>query len=144
MMQPECEKVASSMQSLARAAAAEPNSHGFTEAASSSSSGASQYEASEDEAASSAYDSDASDLFHLEVETAATWETPQDKDMRVAHILAAQMRRHPLVPALPHDETASTSYIGVQFGFKLPAAHCAFKGCSWTGDTKDSIVEHVV
>ena len=54
------------------------------------------------------------------------------------------MRRHPLVPPQPNDDTASTSFIGVQSGLKLPAAHCAFRGCCWTGDTKDSIEEHVV
>ena len=97
-----------------------------------------------DDDASSAYDSDASDLFHLEVESAATWETPQDKDMRVAHILASQMRRHPLVPALPDDDSGSCSFIAVDSGFKLPAAHCAFKHCCWIGTSKDSIVEHVV
>jgi hypothetical protein len=54
------------------------------------------------------------------------------------------MRRHPLVPAQPDDETASTSFIAVQSGLKLPAAHCAFRGCCWTGSTKGSIEEHVV
>ena len=140
----EGQKDFASMQSLARAAAAELDSHGFTGAASSSSSVASQDEASEDEAASSTYDSDASDLFHLEAETAATWETPQDKDRRVAHLLDAQMRRHPLVPPQPNDETASTSFSAVQSGLKLPVAHCAFRGCRWIGFTKDSIQEHVV
>ena len=28
----------------------------------------------------------------------------EDKDRRVAHLLASQMRRHPLVPAQPDDE----------------------------------------
>ena len=83
-------------------------------------------------------------MFHLQAETAATWETPQDKDRRVAHLLAAQMRRHPLVPPQPNDETPSTSFTAVQSGLKLPVAHCAFKGCRWIGFTKDSIQEHVV
>ena len=114
------------------------------EAASSSSSVASQEHASDEEAASSAYDSDASDLFHLQVEPAATWETPQDKDLRVAHLLAVQMRRHPFLPPAANDDTSSRSFIDVQSGLKLPVAHCAFKGCSWTGLTKNSIEEHVV
>ena len=109
-----------------------------------SSSNASEPENNDDDDASSAYDSDASDLFHLEVESAATWETPQDKDMRVAHILASQMRRHPLVPALPDDDSGSCSFIAIDSGIKLPAAHCAFKHCCWIGTSKDSIVEHVV
>ena len=140
------QKAFSARRSLAtaRAAAAVWTNKASTGASSSNSSAASQDEASEDEAASSAYDSDASDLFHLEVETAATWETPQDKDRRVAHLLAAQMRRHPLVPSQPNDETASTSFTAVQSGLKLPVAHCAFRGCCWIGFTKDSIQEHVV
>ena len=114
------------------------------EAASSSSSVVSQHDASDEEVASSAYDSDASDLFHLEVEPAPTWETPQDKDLRIAHLLAGQMRRHPFLPPVANDENASTSFIDVQSGLKLPAAHCAFKGCCWTGLTKNSIEEHVI
>ena len=47
-----------------------------SEVASSSSSVVSQCDGSDEEAASSAYDSDASDLFHLQAELAATWETP--------------------------------------------------------------------
>ena len=78
------------------------------------------------------------------MEPAATWETPQDKDTRVAHLLASQMRRHPLVPSLANDETGSTSFIAVESGLKLPVAHCAFRGCCWTGSSKDSIEEHVV
>ena len=136
-------KAVDSLQSLAKAAV-DLNSKAFTEAVSCSSSEASQGEATDDEEASSAYDSDASDLFHLEVEAAASWETLQDKDRRLAHLLAEQMRRHPLVPPQPNDDTSSTNFIGVQSGLKLPAAHCAFRGCCWTGDTKDSIEEHVV
>ena len=138
-------KALAGMRSLASAAAAAKSEcHGFTEAASSISSAASQGEGSDDEASNSAYDSDATDLFHLEVEAAATWETPQDKDTRVAHLLASQMRRHPLVPSLPNDETGSTSFIAVESGLKLPVAHCAFRGCCWTGSIKGSIEEHVV
>ena len=133
-----------SLQSLAADASSKSERHGFTEVDSDVSSAPSQDEASNDEASSAAYDSDATDLFHLEVEPAATWETPQDKDRRVAHVLAAQMRRHPLVPPQPDDEAASTSFIAVQSGLKLPAAHCAFRGCCWTGSTKGSIEEHVV
>ena len=133
------------MRSLASAVAtAKLERDGVTEAASGTSSAASQDEGSDDEASSSAYDSDATDLFHLEVEPAATWETIQDKDTRVAHLLASQMRRHPLVPAQPDDETSISSFIAVQSRLKLPAAHCAFRGCCWTGSTKGSIEEHVV
>ena len=140
----EAAKALASLQSLQTAASSKKNSDNRSKVASSSSSAASQEEASEDGSASPAYDSDASDLFHLEVETEATWETPQDKDKRVAHLLAAQMRRHPLVPPQPNEENASTSFVAVQSGLKLPAAHCAFKGCSWSGLTKCSIEEHVV
>ena len=94
-------------------------------------------DASHEETATSAYDSDASDLFHPEVEPAVTWETPQDKDIRVAHLLPAQMRRHPLLPPGANDDTGSTH-------LKLPAAHCTFRGCCWTGLSKNSIEEHVV
>ena len=62
----------------------------------------------------------------------------------LVELLAAQMRRHPLVPPQLNDETASTSFSAVESGLKLPAAHCAFKGCRWTGCDKHSIQEHVV
>ena len=78
------------------------------------------------------------------MEPAATWETPQDKDLRIAHLLAVQMRPHPLLPPAANDDTSSTSFIDVQSGLKLPAAHCAFRGCHRTGLTKSSIEEHVV
>ena len=133
-----------SLASLATAAASNQNSHGDTEAASSSSSVVSQCDGSDEEAASSAYDSDASDLFHLQVEPAATWATPQNKDLRIAHLLGVQMRRHPLMPPAANEDTSCKSFIDVQSGFKLPAAHCAFKGCCWIGLTKNSIEEHVV
>ena len=128
------------MRSLAAArATAKEERWDNDEPASAASSSASQAEGSDDEGSNSAYDSDATDLFHLEVEPAATWETVQDKDLRVAHLLAAQMRRHPLVPPQPGDESGSTSFLTVHSALKLPSAHCAFKGCCWTGTTKDSI-----
>ena len=48
-------------------------------------------------------DSDASDLFHVEKESDEVLgtETLQDADRRVAHLLAKQMRRHPLLPPEP-------------------------------------------
>ena len=78
------------------------------------------------------------------MEPAPTWETFQDKDLRIAYLLAGQMRRHPLLPPAANDENSSTSFIDTQSGLKLPAAHCAFKSCCWTGLTKNSIEEHVV
>jgi len=137
-------KALASMQALADAAASAKDANDEADASSSASSVAAEGEGSGEETDTSAYDSDATDLFHLEVEATATWETPQDKDRRVSHLLAAQMRRHPLVPPRPHDETAATSFTAVGSGLKLPAAHCAFRGCYWTGPTKDSIEEHVV
>ena len=138
-------KAVAGLRSLASAAAtAKAERQVVKEDISALSSDSSQDEGNDDEAVSSAYDSDATDLFHLDVECAATWETPQDKDLRVAHLLASQMRRHPLVPSQPGDDSASTSFITVQSGMKLPAAHCAFKGCCWIGPTKDSIENHVV
>ena len=86
------------MKALAAASASVQEAKDVSDASSSASSVAAQAESSENEEDSSAYDSDATDLFHLEVESAATWETPQDKDRRVSHVLAAQMRRRPLVP----------------------------------------------
>ena len=133
------------MHALAAEAASKSEGHGVAEPASDDSVAASQDEASDESVASSAYDSDATDLFHLEVEPSAiaTWETLQDKDRRVAHVLARQMRRHPLMPTQPNDEAGNTSFSAVQSGLKLPASHCAFRGCCWTGTTKGSIEEHV-
>ena len=91
-----------------RALAEQREHHDKMDQASDDSSPIASEEDNENSAASSAYDSDASDVFHLAVEAAAAWETVQDKDRKLAHILAAQMRRHPLMPSQPHDETAST------------------------------------
>jgi len=137
-------KALEAMRALASNAADKPDDPGKIEEASDASSAIGEDEQGDDESASSAYDSDATDVFHLEVEPVPTWETVQDKDRRVAHILAGQMRRHPLMPPQPHDEAASTSFVTVQSGLKLPAAHCAFRGCCWTGEAKESIEEHVV
>ncbi len=101
-------------------------------------------ESVDDDASTSGCESDATDVFHLQVEATPSWETLQDQHRRVAHILAAQMRRHPLVPAQPGDDTGSTSFTSVHSGLKLPASHCAFRGCCWTGKHKEDIEEHVV
>jgi len=92
---------------------------------------------------SSDYDSDVSDVFHLEVESNKTWETGQDKNLRVAHILAKQMRRHPNMPPFPTDSSISFVDIDMPVGLKLPAYHCAFAGCSWIGDARESLEEHL-
>ena len=93
---------------------------------------------------SSAYDSDASDVFHLACEPCGTWCTEQDKEMKVARLIAKQLRRHPMVPPHPSDAAANTDFVQVDGGLNLPPAHCAFRGCAWVGKSKDSIKEHVL
>ena len=42
---------------------------------------------------------------------------------------------------MPQD--ANESWLDTMSGMKLPAAHCAFKGCAWVGVSSDSIDEHI-
>ena len=84
----EAAKALTAMKSLSAAASTgEPCSNKAGDDASSSSSTAQDESIDEDEI-SSGCESDATDLFHLDTEPAATWETVQDKDRRVAHVLA--------------------------------------------------------
>ena len=137
-------KSLASMRALAAAAAPAQDVNDGSDVASSASCVAAQEEPSDEESACSAHDPDATNLFHLETESCAASEAPRDKDKRVARLLASQVRRRPLVPAQPGDDTGATSFTAVGTGSKLPAAHCAFRGCCWIGTTTGSIEEHVV
>ena len=86
-------------------------------------------------------DSDASDLFHLEVHAGMTWVTREDRDLQRLHELAARLRDRPLPPPCP--DNAEKSWTDASSGVKLPIAHCAFRGCPWTGTNSDSVETHV-
>ncbi|CAE8629629.1 unnamed protein product, partial [Polarella glacialis] len=86
-------------------------------------------------------ESDASDIFHVEVLPDKTWETPEDRRLRAVQELAAHLRELPLLP--PHPQDPTRAWKDVRSGIKLPAAHCAFRGCGWTGERSDTIPQHL-
>ena len=93
---------------------------------------------------SSAYDSDASDVFNLSCEPCGSFLTEQDKELKVAWLIGEQLRAHPLVPPHPGDAAAVADFVQVDSALKLPVAHCAFKGCKWSSSIKNAIEEHVL
>ena len=82
--------------------------------------------------------SDDSDIFHLCVNAAKDWTTEQDKDAEKIEEIAKLLRRNPFVPPDPSDTTAERDWEDVQSGVALPRVHCAFSGCKWVDDSKDS------
>jgi hypothetical protein len=107
-------------------------------------------EATGDEAESEAMsdvdgESDASDVFHIEVEPKKTWTTMEDSRIEAARRLAKQLRQKPLLPAHPDDPSHELPWTDVSSGVKLPAAHCAFKGCDYTDNHHSThLASHVI
>ena len=83
---------------------------------------------------------DEPDVFHAAVlpEGPSTFE---DSEFHRVRALASRLRDRPLLP--PHPQDATRSWLEVSSGVKLPAAHCAFAGCAWTGDRSDDIDAHI-
>ena len=58
--------------------------------------------------------------------------------------LALKMRQFPTLPADPQDPTHHlTQSKSSDCALQLPDAHCAFRGCSWTGSSDDALVSHL-
>ena len=55
--------------------------------------------------------------------------------------LASDMRENPSIP--PSPENPSHSLDRVMDGVLWPLAHCAIRGCSWTGDSVVSLERHI-
>ena len=76
--------------------------------------------------------SDNSDIFHVSVDAAKTWCTPEDVDQKLVLQVKEHLRKFPLLPPDPLDPTRS--YTNVESCAKLPTLHCAFVGCSFAKD----------
>ena len=58
--------------------------------------------------------------------------------------LASKIRQFPTLPADPQDPTHHlTQSKSSDCALQLPAAHCAFHGCSWTGSDDEALVLHL-
>jgi hypothetical protein len=101
-------------------------------------------EAATEDVSDSDAESDATDIFHVQVDPEKKWITPEDKKLHAARGLAERLRPKPLLPADPYDATLQRPWLDVASGVKLPTAHCAFKGCGWTGVRSDHIQTHLV
>ena len=72
------------------------------------------------------------DLLTIGVEANMTWQTLEDLEMQRIERLAQYIREDPLWPPLPSYGTE----LVLQEGLNLPLVHCAFRGCSWTSDSR--------
>ena len=82
--------------------------------------------------------SDDSDIFHLCVNPQKNWTTEQDADEAKIEHIASLLRRNPFAPPDPDDPRAERDWEDTQSGVAVPRAHCAFRGCKWVNDSKDS------
>ena len=73
-----------------------------------------------------------SDMENVAVYDDKTWETPEDRDIRLTKKFCQYMRSHPACP--PHPQDAQRSWADMKSGVEVPSLHCAFKGCSWTSE----------
>ena len=80
-------------------------------------------------------------FFEVSVLSTSTFTTEQDDlQVRCAR-LAAELRDRPTLPPLPGDATVSWQDTGA--GVRLPMYCCAFRGCAWSGETKNELVRHL-
>ena len=79
-------------------------------------------------------DEDAEDALLVVVDPQKQWTTMEDRAGSSIVLLAAQLRDHPLLP--PYLSNPHNSFPDVDTCMAFPRAHCAFKGCPWTSDTK--------
>ena len=62
---------------------------------------------------------------------------------RALQTLSLLIREYPTLPADPQDPTHHLTYsTNSDCALKLPHAHCAFRGCCWTGASHDDLVSH--
>ena len=66
------------------------------------------------------------------VESRKAWETKEDAGLREASAVAALLREEPCCP--PSGKRERESFTDMSSGARLPAAHCAFKGCVFVSE----------
>ena len=66
------------------------------------------------------------------VESRKAWETKEDAGLREASAVAALLREEPCCP--PSGKRERESFTDMSSGTRLPAAHCAFKGCVFVSE----------
>ena len=82
-------------------------------------------------------------FFQVRVDVAS--KDPRKAREHLVATAAAKVRRHPTVPADPDDATQPwQAALAEDMAVELPAAHCAFAGCTWQTDTADEVYEHVL
>ena len=58
--------------------------------------------------------------------------------------LAKKLREHPTLPANPKNPSCHLKQSkSSDCALKLPESHCAFDGCSWTGDNNEQLMLHL-
>ena len=74
-------------------------------------------------------------------------DTPDQVRVRLDNALqdlASKMREFSTLPADPQDPTHHLAQSkSSDCALQLPDAHCAFRGCSWTGSSDDALVSHL-
>ena len=80
-------------------------------------------------------------FFEVRAKTDQPYLTDEDRMQRACARLARALRSRPTMPADPCD--ADKSWTDVASGAKLPLYCCAFRGCTWTGVSRDELVEHL-
>eukprot|EP00973_Karenia_brevis_P042921 5941438-Karenia_brevis.AAC.1 len=67
--------------------------------------------------------------------------TEQDAAQTACRSLARCLRSRPTLP--PDPSKLQSSWTDVASAVRLPAWHCAFKGCSWSGRSGDELETHL-
>ena len=83
-------------------------------------------------------------VFHAQCLPASASPGPRCQLEAALATLATALRSEPTIPGDPADadrpwEAAMREYTAVE----LPAKHCAFKGCSWTGTDEAGLQDHL-
>ena len=85
-------------------------------------------------------------LDHFVVLAMSPQDTPDEVRANLdsaLHTLALQMRACPTLPADPQDPTRHLAQSNSSdCALELPQAHCAFRGCSWTGANIEVLLLH--
>ena len=89
---------------------------------------------STDAASEMSAEEDAEDALLDVVDPQKQWTTVKDRAGRSIVLLPAQLRHHPLLP--PCLSNPDNSFLDVDNCYAFPRAHCAFKGCPWTSESK--------
>lgn len=85
--------------------------------------------------------SDTSDAFHVSVYVQKSWVTYWDQRHAMIEQLAHLLRDSPSMPSSLND--LNEPHDCVMDGILWPLVHCAFRGCSWTGEDDGSLQAHI-